>query len=120
MIVAEAWSEAGQTVSALQGSVACGSGKGAFLKFLQINKAGQRLECSHFKPDCTLGLRSLPIVIYCHCNSGSRRDAEEALHQLLPNGITVFTLDFAVRSRLDLSPLCILNIVCKPSLMLAF
>ncbi len=37
------------------------------------------------------------MVIYCHCNSGSRRDAEEALHVLLPHGITVFTLDFAVR-----------------------
>ena len=38
----------------------------------------------------------LPCVVYCHCNSGSRRDAEEALHLLLPHNITVFYLDFAV------------------------
>lgn len=36
------------------------------------------------------------MVIYCHCNSGSRRDAEEALHVLMPHGIHVVTLDFAV------------------------
>lgn len=40
---------------------------------------------------------SRPCVIYAHCNSGSRRDAEEALYVLLPHNITVFCLDFAVR-----------------------
>ena len=38
----------------------------------------------------------MPLVIYCHCNSGSRRDSEEALHLLMPAGIRVFALDFAV------------------------
>lgn len=37
----------------------------------------------------------LPCVIYCHCNSGSRRDAEEAVYILIPLGVSVFTLDFA-------------------------
>lgn len=32
----------------------------------------------------------------CHCNSGSRRDAEEALNLLQPLYITVFCLGFAV------------------------
>lgn len=35
-------------------------------------------------------------MVYCHCNSGSRRDAEEVLYHLLPKGITVFAFDFAV------------------------
>ena len=39
----------------------------------------------------------VPCVVYCHCNSGSRRDAEEALHVLLLHDIGVFCLDFAVR-----------------------
>ena len=63
-----------------------------------MNKAGLKLQCSHFKPAQTT-LAAPPVVIYCHCNSGSRRDAEEALHVLLPHDITVFTLDFAVCAR---------------------
>lgn len=38
---------------------------------------------------------SMPCVVYCHCNSGSRRDAEEALLTLLPVGVSVFALDFS-------------------------
>ena len=52
--------------------------------------------------------RRRPCVIYCHCNSGSRRDAEEALQVLLPHHITVMCLDFAVSLH---SPL---NAVAKP------
>ena len=63
----------------------------------QTNKAGQKLQCSHFRLEMLPRGFPPPVVIYCHCNSGSRRDAEEALHVLLPHGITVFTLDFAVR-----------------------
>ena len=44
-----------------------------------------------------------PCVIYAHCNSGSRRDAEEALYVLLPHNITVFCLDFAVRLPLSIT-----------------
>ncbi len=69
-----------------------------------MSKAGFKLECSHYKPEETAvaGENSLPIVIYCHCNSGSRRDAEEALHVLMPHGIHVVTLDFAVGDFLNL------------------
>ena len=37
-----------------------------------------------------------PCVVYCHCNSGSRRDAEEAVILLVPQKISVFCLDFSV------------------------
>ncbi len=69
----------------------------------QVNKAGFKLECSHYKPDesAVAGEKSLPIVVYCHCNSGSRRDAEEALRVLMPLGIHVVTLDFAVYVQLS-------------------
>ena len=61
-----------------------------------MNKRGLKLQCSHFVP---LGVEGkdgrLPCVVYCHCNSGSRRDAEEAIFVLIPLGVSVFTLDFA-------------------------
>ena len=47
-----------------------------------------------------MGAAPVPCVVYCHCNSGSRRDAEEALYVLLPHDIGVFCLDFAVRQTL--------------------
>ncbi len=70
----------------------------------QVNKDGLKLQCSHFRLEAPQ-LAAPPVVIYCHCNSGSRRDAEEALHVLLPHDITVFTLDFAVRLPAVLGPL---------------
>ncbi|CAK0787805.1 hypothetical protein CVIRNUC_011027 [Coccomyxa viridis] len=64
---------------------------------LMNDKGKLKLECSLFTPEtvarCTGG--GNPLVVYCHCNSGSRRDAEEALHVLMPHGIMVFALDFA-------------------------
>ena len=49
----------------------------------------------------------LPCVVYCHSNSGSRRDAEEAVLLLVPLGISVFAVDFSVRSlRLSGAKLC--------------
>ena len=46
----------------------------------QTNKKGLKLVCSHFIPLDVKGRDGrLPCVIYCHCNSGSRRDAEEAV-----------------------------------------
>ena len=65
---------------------------------LQVNQKGLKLHCSHYKPFDTTAEHARPIVIYCHCNSGSRRDAEEAFYILLPRDVTVFCLDFAVRS----------------------
>ena len=64
--------------------------------YVQRNPAGLKLQCSHYRPR-GMGSTPVPCVIYCHCNSGSRRDAEEALHVLLPHDISVFCLDFAVR-----------------------
>ena len=64
-----------------------------------MNRQGQKLQCSHFRPR-GFGATKLPCVVYCHCNSGSRRDAEEALDVLLPSNITVFALDFAVGAML--------------------
>lgn len=51
--------------------------------------------CSHYRP-CVVRSKDgrLPCVIYCHTNSGSRRDAEEIVFSLLPHGCTVFALDF--------------------------
>lgn len=64
---------------------------------MQTNKRGLKLQCSHFIPEGVEGRDGrLPCVIYCHCNSGSRRDAEEALCILIPLGVSVFALDFAV------------------------
>lgn len=65
---------------------------------MQVNKQGLKIKCSHLVPKYPPQTRDgkLPCVVYCHCNSGSRRDSEEALHLLLPQNITVFALDFAV------------------------
>ncbi|GLC45387.1 hypothetical protein PLESTB_000623600 [Pleodorina starrii] len=60
------------------------------------NKRGLLLQCSHYLPRHVRGKDGrLPCVVYCHCNSGSRRDAEEAICVLIPCGVSVFTLDFA-------------------------
>ncbi|GMH35675.1 hypothetical protein BSKO_03543 [Bryopsis sp. KO-2023] len=59
-----------------------------------VNGKGQKLQCSHFKPLHAVD-ETLPCVIYCHCNSGSRRDAEEGVILLVPQGISVFCMDFA-------------------------
>ncbi|PRW33772.1 alpha beta-hydrolase [Chlorella sorokiniana] len=60
------------------------------------NARGQQLQASHYRPCVTTSPDGrLPCVVYLHCNSGSRRDAEEILYHLLPKGITVFAFDFA-------------------------
>jgi len=67
-------------------------------RMLQLNKEGQKMMCSHYLPLDARGKDSkLPVVIYCHCNSGSRRDAEEAVWHLLPCGVGVVAFDFTVR-----------------------
>lgn len=67
-----------------------------------INTRNQKLRCSHYRP-CVVTSSDgrLPCVIYCHTNSGSRRDAEEILFTLLPKGISVFALDFSGSGRSD-------------------
>jgi hypothetical protein len=66
---------------------------------LQENRRGQKLQASHYRP-CVVTSSDgrLPCVVYCHCNSGSRRDAEEILYHCLPRGMTVMAFDFAVRA----------------------
>ncbi|KAI3434931.1 hypothetical protein D9Q98_002985 [Chlorella vulgaris] len=61
-----------------------------------VNVRGLKLQGSHYRP-CVVTSSDgrLPCVVYCHCNSGSRRDAEEILYHMLPKGITVFAFDFA-------------------------
>jgi hypothetical protein len=64
---------------------------------VQVNKQGMKLQCSHYFPlDAKSQDGKLPVVVYCHCNSGSRRDAEEAVYHLLPCGVGVVAFDFTV------------------------
>jgi hypothetical protein len=66
---------------------------------LQRNKAGQQILVSHYLPmNTSTRDDKLPVVVYCHCNSGSRRDAEEAVWHLLPCGVGVVAFDFTVRA----------------------
>jgi len=37
----------------------------------------------------------MPVVVYCHGNSGSRLDAESTIRLLLPMDISVVTFDFS-------------------------
>jgi hypothetical protein len=68
------------------------------LLLLQKNKAGQQIMVSHYLPmNARTRDDKLPVVVYCHCNSGSRRDAEEAVWHLLPCGVGVVAFDFTVR-----------------------
>jgi len=67
------------------------------LLLLQTNKQGLKICCSHYLPlDARSQDGQLPVVVYCHCNSGSRRDAEEAVYHLLPCGVGVVAFDFTV------------------------
>ncbi|CAM8989840.1 unnamed protein product [Rhodiola kirilowii] len=59
------------------------------------NSRGEVLECSYYVPIDSLTNMPLPCVVYCHGNSGSRVDANEAALVLLPSNITVFTFDFS-------------------------
>ncbi|WIA34398.1 hypothetical protein OEZ86_012734 [Tetradesmus obliquus] len=59
------------------------------------SKLGQQIMVSHYLPMNTKTRDDkLPVVVYCHCNSGSRRDAEEAVWHLLPCGVGVVAFDF--------------------------
>lgn len=68
--------------------------------FTITNHKDQRLQCSYWQADLGNNTGPMPAVIYCHCNSGSRLDAVEAIWTLVPLGVRVFSLDFSVR------PLC--------------
>eukprot|EP00210_Caulerpa_lentillifera_P004704 g4488.t1 len=65
-------------------------------RYHEENKDNNKLMCSHFKPQImTEDPGPFPCVIYCHGNSGSRRDAEEAVSLLIPQQISVFCFDFS-------------------------
>ncbi|CAG9324671.1 unnamed protein product [Blepharisma stoltei] len=57
------------------------------------NSRGLNLACSHFIPKNSN--LSIPCVIYCHGNSGSRMDCLDSLAYILPNGISLFCFDFS-------------------------
>eukprot|EP00873_Tetraselmis_striata_P045654 jgi/Tetstr1/465918/TSEL_010532.t1 len=79
------------------GSFAIGRYAAQRKDFQLTNKRGKQLEVSRFTlvpATAEVAQRPLPTVIYCHCNSGSRRDSEEAIYRLLPEGIAVVSLDF--------------------------
>lgn len=78
------------------GRYSIGSHRGFREDLELVNSQGQKLQCSHFKPQSMAEEEGpFPCVVYCHCNSGSRRDAEEAVILLIPQKISVFCLDFA-------------------------
>ena len=58
------------------------------------NCRGHKLKCSWFTPQNDKR-ESLPCVVYCHGNCGSRCDCFEILEPLLSHDLTVFTLDFS-------------------------
>ena len=92
-------------IGLVQAAAFIGSGRRltAAGRVVQMNDTKKlKLECSLFTPEAEAACRGvgMPLVIYCHCNSGSRRDSEETLHLLMPAGIRVFALDFAVRAKL--------------------
>lgn len=65
--------------------------------FVITNKRDERLQCSYWEPDDPIVTsKPIPAVVYCHCNSGSRLDAAEAISILLPMGVRVFSMDFSV------------------------
>ena len=57
------------------------------------NPRGEKLKCSYYKPPGRE--ENLPCVVYCHCNSGSRCDANEVVALLVPCGMAVLALDFS-------------------------
>jgi len=65
------------------------------------NGRGQLLKCSYYRPTGRSVPQDLPCVVYCHCNSGSRCDANEVVGLLIPSGIAVMALDFSGSGRSD-------------------
>lgn len=84
-----------ELVGGRSGKFAVGLASGKREDYDIINKRGQTLKCSYYKPSMRGTPTELPCVVYCHCNSGSRVDANEVVGMLVPQGIAVFALDFA-------------------------
>ena len=63
-----------------------------------VNPRGLTLQCSWYRPEAS---EPVPVIIYLHGNSGCRADADDALHTMLPYGVSVFTFDFAGSGQSD-------------------
>ncbi|KRX04307.1 hypothetical protein PPERSA_03547 [Pseudocohnilembus persalinus] len=55
------------------------------------NKNLQNIQCSFYQFDDE---NSYPVVVYLHCNSGSRLEGQQYLQQLLELGVQLFVFDF--------------------------
>mmetsp|Transcript_41100 Transcript_41100/g.87389 ORF Transcript_41100/g.87389 Transcript_41100/m.87389 type:complete len:301 (+) Transcript_41100:165-1067(+) len=84
-----------ELVGGTSGKFAVGMVRGKREDVTITNKRGQKLKCSYYKPTMRGTPAELPCVVYCHCNSGSRCDANEVVAMLVPQGIAVMALDFA-------------------------
>jgi len=68
--------------------------------FSVANPRGLSLECSWYEPHPDVRpTAKLPVVVYCHGNSGSRCDGNDTAYTLLMQNITVFTVDFSGSGR---------------------
>ena len=84
-----------ELVGGPSGKFAVGLLPGSREDFELTNKRGEKLKCSYYKPVGPRVPQELPCVIYCHCNSGSRVDANEVVSLIVPCGTAVLALDFA-------------------------
>lgn len=57
------------------------------------NERGLKFKCSHFEP-IKRPCKELPCVVYMHGNCSSRLESLNCLEVLLPQNITLFSLDF--------------------------
>jgi cephalosporin-C deacetylase-like acetyl esterase len=58
-----------------------------------VNEQGYVLKCSWYLHEANTG--RMPCVVYCHGNCGNRLESFDAVENLLPMGISVFSFDFA-------------------------
>lgn len=59
-----------------------------------VNKRGFKIQCSHYE-HVQRPADQMPCVIYLHGNSSSRLEAIQCLDVLIPQFITLFSLDFS-------------------------
>eukprot|EP00344_Euplotes_crassus_P002808 CAMPEP_0197004600 /NCGR_PEP_ID=MMETSP1380-20130617/23854_1 /TAXON_ID=5936 /ORGANISM="Euplotes crassus, Strain CT5" /LENGTH=387 /DNA_ID=CAMNT_0042423445 /DNA_START=27 /DNA_END=1191 /DNA_ORIENTATION=+ len=67
-----------------------------------VNDRELTIKCTHYEPiDSQRPCKELPCVLYLHGNASSRTEAMPAVKLLLPEDITVFTLDFSGSGKSD-------------------
>jgi len=68
--------------------------------FTVSNPRGMDLHCSWYEPHPDVRpTAKLPVVVYCHGNSGCRCDGNDSAYTLLMQNITVFVVDFSGSGR---------------------